>query len=202
MGNPEDLQDMRAFQKGDAEGFRRLFHRYSNPLLNYLSRITGNRAVAEELVQEVFLRVSRAAGSYEPRTAFRTWLYTIATNVARNEVRKREYSVKMEPIHTRPDPAGSGSSGLAGQPETGSPEELAGARKLEEIIQQGLSELPEKQRTALLLSRHHGFSYEEIAGVMNLRLGAVKSLIHRATRNLRGHLESYDEILPRKGGAE
>lgn len=201
MGNLEDLQDMRAFQEGDPDGFRRLFERYANPLLCYLTRITGNRSVAEELVQEVFLRVCRAAPAYEPRTVFRAWLYTIATNVARNEIRKREYTVRILPLHERSASPDRGRAATAGRAEQGSPEEMAGARKLEEIIQEGLCRLPDKQRTALILSRHHGFSYDEIAGVLGLRLGAVKSLIHRATRSMQRHLESRDGALPGAGGA-
>jgi len=200
MGNLEDLQDMRAFQAGDPEGFRRLFERYGRPLLHYLARITGNRAVAEELVQESFLRVCRAAGTYEPRTAFRAWLYTIATNVARNEMRRRPYKVRTISMAQSAPWLAGGGPGSPAVPETGSPEEMAVARGLEGIIQEGLGRLPEKQRAALLLSRHHGFSYEEIGGVLDLGPAAVKSLIHRATRGLQRHLQSRGVTLAERGG--
>ncbi len=199
MGNTEDIQDMLAFQRGDERGFHRLFQRYRGPLMNYLYRFTGNRAVAEELMQEVFLRLCRAAGTYEPRSAFRTWLYQIATNVGRNEVRRREYSVKKEPLSPLISGTQNGLGGAISNPPSASPEDMARARQMEELTQQVLSRMPEKQRAALLLRRHHGFSYREISDVMNLRTGAVKSLIHRATGTLRKYLDPYLGILPQEG---
>jgi len=199
MGNPEDIHDMLCFQRGDEQGFQRLFLRYRGPLVHYLFRFTGDRAVAEELVQETFLRLCRGARTYEPKTAFRTWLYQIATNVARNEVRRREYSVRKEPLTAltslRQGRARSGGN----HPDPGSPEGMAEARQTEEIVQIALGRMPEKQRAALLLSRHHGLSYQEIAGAMGLRVGAVKSLIHRATMTLRRYLDPYLETLPLEG---
>jgi RNA polymerase sigma-70 factor (ECF subfamily) len=196
MGNPEDIQDMLSFQRGDEQGFHRLFTRYRAPLVHYLFRFTGNRAVAEELMQETFLRLCRGARAYEPRTAFRTWLYQIATNVGRNEVRRREYSVRKEPLtDLMPTREGRGRDreDCLG---SGSPEGMAEARETEEIVQVALGCMSEKQRAALLLSRHHGLSYQEIAGAMGLRVGAVKSLIHRATETLRKHLDPYLQERP------
>jgi len=196
MGNPEDIQDMLSFQRGDEQGFHRLFLRYRGPLVHYLFRFTGDRAVSEELMQETFLRLCRGARRYEPRTAFRTWLYQIATNVGRNEVRRREYSVRKEPLtDLTPQKQGGGRDGRS-QTDSGSPEGLAEARQTEEIVQMALSRMPEKQRAALLLSRHHGLSYQEIADTMGLRVGAVKSLIHRATETLRKHLAPYLQEFP------
>ncbi len=196
MGNPEDIQDMLSFQRGDEQGFHRIFQRYKGPLTHYLFRFTGDRAVAEELMQETFLRVCRAARRYEPRTTFRTWLYRIATNVGRNEVRRREYAVRKEPLHdlTPQRPAAAGEGG--GQPSAASPEGLAEARQTEERVQTALRRMPEKQRAALLLSRHHGLSYQEIADTMGLRVGAVKSLIHRATESMRRQLTPHLEFPP------
>jgi RNA polymerase sigma-70 factor (ECF subfamily) len=196
MGNPEDIQDMLSFQRGDEQGFHRLFDRYKGPLVHYLFRFTGDRAVAEELMQETFLRLCRGAPRYEPRTAFRTWLYQIATNVGRNEVRRREYSVRKEPLNEVGPQNLAGTGDGTVQPDSGSPESMAQAKQTEEIVQMALSRMPEKQRVALLLSRHHGLSYQEIADTMGLRVGAVKSLIHRATESMRKHLTSQLQELP------
>ncbi len=196
MGNPEDIQDMLSFQRGDEQGFHRLFQRYKGPLVHYLFRFTGDRAVAEELMQETFLRLCRGARRYEPRTAFRTWLYQIATNVGRNEVRKREYSVRKEPLNDLSPQKLPGVGEGGGRPESGSPEGMAEARQTEEIVQMALGRMPDKQRAALLLSRHHGLSYQEIADTMGLRVGAVKSLIHRATESMRKHLSPYLQEFP------
>ncbi len=190
MGRQEDdIRDMLAFQAGDEQAFHRIFEHYRRPILNYLYRFFWNRAIAEELTQEVFLRICRAAKTYEPRTAFRNWLYQIATNVARNEARKHEYSIRKEPL-AGPSPLGENGwrEGLHADHRADTPEREALARQLEEKIQGVLLRLPEKQRTAMLLCRHHGFAYKEIAQVMQLRPGAVKSLIHRATETMRKHL--------------
>jgi len=199
MGNPEDIQDMLAFQRGDEQGFHNLFQRYSGPLVHYLVRFTGNRAVAEELMQEAFLRVCRASATYEPRTAFRTWLYKIATNVARNEMRRREYSVRKEPLSPMHPTTQNPAIGGRNNPGAWSPEGVAEAREIETDVQRILSRMPERQRAALLLSRHHGLAYREIAQAMGLRVGAVKSLIHRATETLRQHLEPHVQNLPKEG---
>jgi RNA polymerase sigma-70 factor (ECF subfamily) len=199
MGNPEDIQDMLAFQRGDEQGFHRLFERYSGPLVHYLFRFTGDRAVAEELMQEAFLRVCRGARTYEPRTAFRTWLYHIAENVGKNEIRRREYSVRKEPLTALTSKKQNHGREVKNNPGSESPEGMAEARQTEEIVQRALGRIPEKQRAALLLSRHHGLTYQEIAGVMGLRVGAVKSLIHRATETLHKHLAPYLQTLPQEG---
>ena len=147
-------------------------------------------------MQETFLRLCRGAPTYEPRTAFRTWLYQIATNVARNEVRRREYSVRKEPLTALTSRRQNRGRDRENGGDLGSPEGMAEARQTEEIVQSALGRMPEKQRAALLLSRHHGLSYQEIAGAMGLRVGAVKSLIHRATGTLRKHLDPYLQELP------
>lgn len=196
MGTPEDIQDMLSFQRGDEQGFHRLFLRYSGPLVHYLFRFTGSRALAEELMQETFLRLCRAADRYEPRTAFRTWLYQIATNVGRNEVRRREYAVKKEPLTAWTSQRQDLGEGGRNHPNGACPEGMAEARQTEAVVQKVLGGMPEKQRAALLLSRHHGLSYQEIAQVMGLRVGAVKSLIHRATETLRTNLSPYLQAFP------
>lgn len=187
----EDIRDMLAFQAGDDQAFQRLFERYRQPIVNYLYRFFWNRAVAEELAQEVFLRVCRGAKRYEPRTAFRNWIYQIATNVARNEVRKREYSVKKEPLSGPVNRQENQREEIHPDPRADTPERMARAQQLEEEIQRALIGLPDKQRTALLLCRQHGFAYREIAEIMRLRQGAVKSLIHRATETLRRRLSHH-----------
>ena len=191
MGGQEDIEDMLAFQQGNEEGFHRLFQRYSKPIINYLYRFTWDRSVAEDLTQEVFLRICRAAKTYEPKTSFRTWLYTIATNVARNEFRRQEHTVRHESLSAPLYEDRMIHQEDRMDPTAETPEGMAIGRQLEEHIQRALSMLPERQRTALLLCRHHTFSYQEVADIMNLRVGAVKSLIHRATETLRRELAPY-----------
>lgn len=199
MGPPEDIQDMLAFQRGDPEGFRRLFERYRGPIAHYLYRYTWNAAVAEELTQEVFLRVCRAAPRYEPRASFRTWLYRIATNVVKNEMRRREHAVRQEPLEGGAARIGLARNSRARDTSGENPEGRANALRLETEVQKTLARLPERQRLALLLCRHHGFSYRQIGEIMELRVGAVKSLVHRGTEAMRKGLAPYLEPEPEGG---
>ena len=145
MGSTEDIQAMLAFQRGDEKGFEVLYERYSQPILNYLYRFTWDRSVAEELTQEVFLRVCRAARTYEPRTAFRSWLYQIATNVGRNEVRKPAYSVRQDSLDSNSRMRTEGPGPTQPDPASECPEEMAIARRLEQF-----RSLDEEQRKRII----------------------------------------------------
>ena len=153
--------------------------------MHYLYRLLWNRSIAEELTQEVFLRVFRAANTYKPKTSFRTWIFQIATNLARNERRRAEYSVQRIPLSANARRWDEARQEERHDPTAEDPEVMTEARRMEEMVQQILSELPERQRAALILCRVHGMPYREIAEILQLRVGAVKSLIHRATVTLR-----------------
>ena len=193
-----DIRDILAFQAGDEQAFQRLFARYQKPICNYLFRFLGNFSIAEELTQEVFVRVCRSAQTYSPQAAFRNWIYRIATNVAKNEVRKREYSTRKASLEFSSSHGDGRTEEKYSDPGAETPEYIIVAKHLEREIQDILNRLPGKQKTALLLCRHHGFSYREIAEIMDLRQGAVKSLIHRATETLRRDLKPYIDPDPCK----
>ena len=175
-----DVRLMLAFQDGDGSAFDALFRKYSGPIVGYIYRYFGSRDVAEELGQEVFLKVHRYAGDYRPKASFSVWLYKIATNICMNELRKGEYKQRIEsmdnPIRSDdgeisrelPDPAAQGA------------DVLVEGRRLEALVSRILDGLPEKQRAAFILSRFQGMRYQEIAGCLECSVGAVKSLVHRA----------------------
>ena len=139
--------------------------------------------MAEELAQEIFVKCYLAASSYEPRAKFTTWLFRIARNHCLNEVRRPARRVAGEPYDDERARTAPGQS----------PEAQAQGRALSAAVARELAALPENQRSALLLSREQGMSYEEIAETMDVSIGAVKSLINRARKRLASRLAKYME---------
>ncbi len=171
------------FQSGSLEAFEELFARHARAVVNYAFRFVRDRAVAEELAQEVFLRVHDAAGGYRPGARFTTWLYRIATNVCLNEVRRPRFKAHHKAIDAE---HGGWEAAHALQIEDGrpAPDTLLHRDDLRQVIRQGLDSLPFKQRLAFVLNKYQGLSYAEVAEVMKTSEKAVKSLIHRAKESL------------------
>ena len=188
----QDSQLMLAVKDGDRQAFGALFRRYSKPLHNFVCRFVGNPSVAEELVQEIFFKIYRAANNYQPRGRFSTFLYRVATNHCLNEVRRADYKNRFESIEQAADPANTGSRLELPDHQRPSAEKLLYGQRLAIKIQDVLNELPDNQRAALLLHRMEGLSYQEIAETLELTVGAVKSLIHRAKKTLEKQLEAYE----------
>ncbi len=175
-------------KKGDLDAFDCLITRHRNPVVNTLSRITGTTDGAEDLAQEVFLRVYRGRKSYRPKARFTTWLYRIVRNIAVNAVRDRNRQVGFISFT---DNAGDGSGEILpakGQP---GPEEFAEANDLQEALKKALAALTFDQRTALVLSRLEGMTHAETAKIMESSEGAVKMLVNRAKKRLADELREY-----------
>jgi RNA polymerase sigma-70 factor (ECF subfamily) len=177
---------------GSAAAFEELVSRYQGRLLMVLRHLVGSREQAEDLTQEVFLRVYRARQSYQPGAKFSTWLFTIANHVAANALRSRSrcHEVTLQPRD---------SGAMGGRPLDKMLQASSGqmpARQLDkaetrEIVQMALESLGERQRMAVLLSKFEGMSYAEIGAVMELTPQAVKSLLSRARESLREVLQPY-----------
>ena len=188
-----DARLMMCVRDGNAEAFEELVRRYQNRLLAVFQNMFGNREQAEDVVQEVFLRVFRARESYRPDAKFSTWLFTIAHNVAKNA--KRSKARRREVVL-----AGTESSG---ELPSNSLEQLAKissgqmpTRQLDnleraEMVRLAMETLNERQRMAVLLSKFEGMSYIDIGKTMGLSTSAIKSLLTRARNNLRLVLEPY-----------
>jgi RNA polymerase sigma-70 factor (ECF subfamily) len=175
MAPDPDAALMLAFQRGDAGAFRTLFERHARAMVAFCHHFVRDGARAEELAQDVFVKLHQAAGRYRPSARFRTFLYRIASNHCLNELRRGEYGARRAADGAEPaDPDALPSRGV-------SPEDAAGAADLERAVGDLLARLPEKQRVALVLCRLEGLSYEEIAEVLDTSVSAVKSLVHRAT---------------------
>jgi RNA polymerase sigma-70 factor (ECF subfamily) len=175
--------------------FEELVLRYQARLLTVLEHLVGNRELAEDLAQEVFLRVFRARKRYQPEARFSTWLFTIANNVASNALRsksrRREVGVpdKINGSDTNPfglDQMAKAASALM-------PTRALDKAESAQIVRLALESLNERQRLALLLSKFEGMSYQDIAQTMGLSIQAIKSLLSRARVNLERILTPYVE---------
>jgi len=174
-----DVRLMLAFRAGDDSALSDLYRRWAGPLLRYLERMVKERATAEELVQESFIRVHQAKDRYEPQARFSTWLFRIGRNLALNELdlarrKKPHLSTDLEKGEEDARPQ------LTLVSNTPSADSILDARRTHEVVESVLAELPERQRSALWLSTVEGHSYAEVAAVLETSTASVKSLIHRA----------------------
>jgi RNA polymerase sigma-70 factor (ECF subfamily) len=178
--------------RGDEPGaFEELVLRFQHRLVGVMHHIVGHMEEAEDLAQEVFLRVYRARKTYHPRCKFTTWLFTIANNLALNSLRSRQRK-PVQPLPGRDSgPLGPRSSEeLVPDPGSG-PVRKVERREMAEVIRQALDGLNERQRMAVVLNKFEDMNYAEIATVMEMTTKGVKSLLSRARMNLRAALSGY-----------
>ena len=175
---------------GDQQSFELLLQRYRTPLVNFLYRMVRNREQAEDLAQEVFLRVYRAREDYEPSAKFTTWLFRIATNLALNSVRDHRYeklAVSMDaPIVADAEDGEERMMEVADEHPDIEQHLVDEARK--KMIRHAIEKLPEKQRAAVLLHKYQELDYAEIAKILQCSESALKSLLFRAYETLRVEL--------------
>lgn len=181
MTEPTDVELMLALKGGDRNALGTLFERYERPLINFLYRMVGSPEEAEDLFQEAFVRVLRAAKKYEPRAAFSTWLYTIARNLCLDRIKKIK-GLPTLPLDGAKDKEGSLKEVLPG---TGvDPGDAAMTSEMATVVKGALFELPPKKREVLVLRVFQGLPYEEIARIVSAPLGTVKYRIHDAMKSL------------------
>ena len=182
--NISDEQLIARFQLGDVQAYDILVRRYKDQLLNFVFRFVGNRTDAEDIVQETFLRVYRNKHMYKEIAKFSTWVYTIAGNLAKTELRRRKrhkiFSVSNFVNDERdfdiPD-------------REHSPEKKVDSRIQENIIQKAIEKLPIKFKEVIVLRDIQGFAYEEISQILSIPLGTVKSRVNRGRLKLQEDLK-------------
>jgi RNA polymerase sigma-70 factor (ECF subfamily) len=185
-----DAEVMLRVKAGDDDAFDYLVQKYRRPMLHFMYRSTRTVAVAEDLAQEVFLRVYRSRNSYEASAKFTTWLYRIATNLAMNHARdtKHERPENMVSVDAKNEETGLGfdvaDSSLTVE------QNLLRRERLTAIRERVLG-LPEKQRTAVLMHKYQSMDYKQIAEVLKLSESATKSLLFRAYETLREQLKEF-----------
>lgn len=187
-----DVQLMLRVQQGDEAAFARLVSNYQDRLVSIFANLVGNQETAEDLTQEVFLRIYRARQGYQPNAKFSTWVFRIVNNLASNSRRSRghrkEVQLKTEesgPLGARP------AEQLLADKSALMPTRLLDRHELQQHVREALESLSERQQMALLLHKFEGMSYIDIGEAMDMTPQAVKSLLSRARESLRAKLESY-----------
>nr|WP_217911479.1 RNA polymerase sigma factor [Myxococcus sp. AM011] len=185
-----DERLMLAFQAGDARAFEALVRRHRTPVFNFILRFVGQRARAEDVLQETWLKVVRSAGEYQAKARFTTWVYTIARNLCVDSARKESYrqATSLEsPV--------SGVDGEEGRPlsealpDSGaSPERGAYNARLRPLLERALASLPEEQREVFILREYSGIPFKDIADVTGVSENTVKSRMRYALDGLRRRL--------------
>ena len=178
----DDSGVVAAFLDGEKRAFGELVERYQTRLLNFVYRTTGDRERAEDLVQETFIRVYRHLHRFDQSKKFSTWVYTIASNLAKNELRNRSRNplVLFQTIKKNWD---ADARPLEWEDNTYRPDDLFRKRHLRRTVEAAVSELPEHHRTVFVLREMEGKTYEEIADITGCNLGTVKSRLNRARNN-------------------
>ena len=198
-----DDELMQRFQKGDEEAFNLIVRRHQQSLINFIARFTGDKDNAEDLAQETFIRMYKAANRYKPgRAQFKTWMYFIAKNLCKNEIRNRgrrdRYRVdnvisngnSISDNEDEIDLIASAPADIGFQPEV-----ALERKELNNAIHDAITELPEQYRFPLILRDIQGLSYDEISKILELRNGTTKSRINRARVMLKDKLKPYMEML-------
>jgi RNA polymerase sigma-70 factor (ECF subfamily) len=187
-----DVQLMLRVKKGDEAAFAKLVHGYQDRLINIFLNLLGDRELAEDLTQELFLRVHRARHGYEPNAKFSTWVFRIANNLASNARRTkgRRKEVQLKTSESGPLGARPPEKMLADKSAL-MPTRQLDKREAQDVVREALDGLNDRQRMALLLHKFEDLSYGDIGDAMELSPQAVKSLLSRARENLREKLEAY-----------
>jgi len=186
-----DVALMLRVKDGDEDAFRQLVERHQRAVINVIYRGIGDAWEAEDLAQRVFVQVYRSAARYKPAAKFTTWLFTIVHNAILNEHRRRaRHAAESLEALAEPEDAEQAGRQIADASAADPAQEVA-RRELQEKIQEAIGRLSGPQRTAVILCRHEGVSYEEIAQVLHCSVSAVKSLLHRARQTLKDELKGY-----------
>jgi RNA polymerase sigma-70 factor (ECF subfamily) len=185
-----DAEIMLRVREGDDQGFNYLIEKYRKPIIHFMFRMVHNQAVAEELAQEVFLRVYRSRQTYRAEARFTTWLYRIATNLGVNHARDTKHERTAQNVYLdQPDPETGTTPDVADSTPTVEQDLVRDERM--RAIRQHVMALPERQKMAVLMHKYQGMDYKEIGDVLKLSESATKSLLFRAYQTLRERLKEF-----------
>ncbi len=185
-----DAEIMLRVRDGDDSGFDFLIAKYRRPIVHFMYRMVHNQGIAEELAQEVFLRVYRSRATYRAEARFSTWLYRIATNLGVNHARDTKYERAASNVYLdEPDAETGTRPDLADSTPTAEQDLLREERM--QAIRKYVMALPERQRAAVLMHKYEGMDYKQIGDVLKLSESATKSLLFRAYQSLREKLKDF-----------
>jgi RNA polymerase sigma-70 factor, ECF subfamily len=186
----EDSAIMLELRAGNISGFDFLIQKYRRPIVNFMYRMVHNQAVAEELAQEVFLRVYRSRQTYRAEARFSTWLYRIATNLGVNYARDTRHERAASTVFLDEPDSQTGTTPDLADSSPGAEDSLLHRERFNAIRQHVLA-LPERQRMAVLMHKYEGMDYKQIGDVLKLSESATKSLLFRAYQTLRVKLKEF-----------
>ena len=186
----DDAAIMLALRAGNMAGFDFLIQKYRKPIIHFMFRMVHNQAIAEELAQEVFLRVYRSRETYRAEARFSTWLYRIATNLGVNHARDTRHERSASTVYLDEPDSETGTTPDVADSTPDIEAKLLRQERLHAIRQHVLA-LPERQRMAVLMHKYEGMDYKQIGDVLKLSESATKSLLFRAYQTLREKLKSF-----------
>jgi RNA polymerase sigma-70 factor, ECF subfamily len=186
----DDAAIMLELRAGNMAGFDYLIQKYRKPIVHFMYRMVHNQAVAEELAQEVFLRVYRSRDTYRAEARFSTWLYRIATNLGVNYARDTRHERTASTVYLDEVDGETGTTPDVADATPGAEASMLRRERLEAIRQHVLA-LPERQRMAVLMHKYEGMDYRQIGDVLKLSESATKSLLFRAYQTLREKLKTF-----------
>lgn len=176
MRYEDDGELMKQIATGNSKAFKIIFSRYGSPVLGYCARLTGDRAAAEDITQEVWIKVVKAARYYEPRASLISWLYTITRNTTLNHLRQKKQLEQLSSTNEK----------ILEEKELTqmSMEDVLTEEVSQKAVREAIDELPAQQRAALVMWLTEDMDYEQIAQELNTTVSSVKSLLFRARQNL------------------
>lgn len=187
-----DSAVMLRVREGDDDAYNQLVEKYHRPMTHYMYRMTHNQAVAEELAQEVFLRVYRSRETYRAEARFSTWLYRIATNLGVNYARDTRHERAAHTVYLDEQDAETGTSPDVPDSRPSAEHDLVRDERMQ-AIRKHVMALPERQRNAVLMHKYQGLDYRQIGEILKLSDSATKSLLFRAYQTLRERLKEFVE---------
>jgi RNA polymerase sigma-70 factor (ECF subfamily) len=190
FGNMDDATIMLELKAGNMAGFDHLIQKYRKPIIHFMYRMVHNQAIAEELAQEVFLRVYRSRETYRAEARFSTWLYRIATNLGVNHARDTRHERTASTVYLDEPDFETGTTPDVADTTPDIEAKLLRQERLNAIRQHVLA-LPERQRMAVLMHKYEGMDYKQIGDVLKLSESATKSLLFRAYQTLREKLKTF-----------
>jgi RNA polymerase sigma-70 factor (ECF subfamily) len=190
LGPLSDAEIMLRAAAGDESSFNYLVERYYRPIIHFLFRMVRNQAIAEELAQDVFLRVYRSRESYRAEAKFTTWLYRIATNLAVNYARDTRHQREVQTVYLDAPDEETGSKPEVADDDLSAEQSLLREERMK-AIRGHVMALPERQRLAVVMHKYQGLDYREIGKALKLSESATKSLLFRAYQTLRNQLKDF-----------
>ncbi len=184
--NAQDVELMNRVRDGDIGAFEELVELHQRSVIGTVAKMLGNPSEAEDIAQQVFIRIWKSASRYEPQAKFTTWLFTITRNLVFNEVRRRQRKPTVSV-----DEREESTHRTVEDFQAVSPDDEMLHSELEEAVDRAIQSLPEKQRLAVILRRYEEMPYEEIAVILSMSVPAVKSLLFRARTQLKESLQKY-----------